>query len=320
MKIGKEVIILGIVIVVLSLYLIFNKSDRSFYELPDLKPFLVSKISKMTLDSSEGSIVFIRKEGGWVINEEAYPGDETNIKRVADIVADLTLTTLISESKNYGRYDLDPDHAITIKAWEGDKLLREFDVGKSASGHRHTFVKLVGDHRVYQAEDSFRNKVQEKADMFRYKTVMSFDPDRIEQVQVSKKDKQSIFAKEKTPQASSETPVDGGTMKTETAQPLWKNAAGEVVKENKLTKLIGDMSSLKCSAFIYGRQKADFEDPIAMITFNGAEEYTLQIFQQLEKDASEYPAISSGSDYPFFIPKWQADQVIKALADLEPVV
>jgi hypothetical protein len=320
MKIGKEVIILGIVIVVLSLYLIFNKSDRSFYELPDLKPILVSKISKMTLDSSEGSIVFIRKEGGWVINEEAYPGDETNIKRVADIVADLTLTTLISESKNYGRYDLDPDHAITIKAWEGDKLLREFDVGKSASGHRHTFVKLVGDHRVYQAEDSFRNKVQEKADMFRYKTVMSFDPDRIEQVQVSEKDKQSIFVKEKTPQASSETPVDGGTMETETAQPLWKNAAGEVVKENKLTKLIGDMSSLKCSAFIYGRQKADFEDPIAMITFKGAEEYTLQIFQQREKDASEYPAISSGSDYPFFIPKWQADQVIKALADLEPVV
>ena len=313
MKIRKEAVILGIVIVVLSLYLIFNKSDRSLYELPELKPILASKISKMTIDSSEGSIVFIRKAGGWVINEEAYPGDETNIKRVADIVADLTLTTLISESKNYGRYDLDPDHAITIKAWEGDKLLREFDVGKSASGHRHTFVKLVGDHRVYQAGDGFRNKVQEKADMFRNKTVMSFEPERIEQVQVSKKDKQSIFVKEKTPQASSETPVDGGTMEMETAKPLWKNAAGEVVKENKLTKLIGDMSSLKCSAFVYDRQKADFEDPIAMITFKGAEEYTLQIFEQLEKDASEYPAFSSQNDYPFFIPKWQADQVIKAL-------
>ena len=115
MKIRKEAIILGVVIVVLSLYLIFNKSDRSLYELPELKPILSSKISKMTLDSSEGSIVFIRKAGGWVINEEAYPGDETNIKRVADIVADLTLTTLISESKNYGRYDLGPENAITIK-------------------------------------------------------------------------------------------------------------------------------------------------------------------------------------------------------------
>ena len=49
MKIRKEAIILGIVIVVLSLYLIFNKSDRSLYELPELKPVPVSIISKMTI-------------------------------------------------------------------------------------------------------------------------------------------------------------------------------------------------------------------------------------------------------------------------------
>jgi len=315
MKIRKEAIILGIVIVVLSLYLIFNKSDRSLYELPDLKPIPTSKISKMTIDSSEGSIVFIRKAGGWVINKEAYPGDETSIKRLVDIIADLTLTTLISESKNYGRYNLDPDHKITIKAWEGDKLLREFDVGKSASGHRHTFVKLIGDHRVYQAGDSFRNKVEEKADMFRNKTVMSFKPDQIEQVQVSKEDTQRIYLKEKSQLVSSETPSDGDKMGSDTAKSLWKNSAGEVVKENKLTKLIGDMSSLKCSAYVYDRQKADFKNPISMITFKGAEEYTLQIFEGLEKDASEYPAVSSQNDYPFFIPKWQADPIIKAPDD-----
>ncbi|MDX2447486.1 MAG: DUF4340 domain-containing protein [Desulfobacterales bacterium] len=315
MKIRKEAIILGIVIVVLSLYLIFNKSDRSLYELPELKPVPVSIISKMTIDSSDNSIVFIRKAGAWVVNEEAYPGDETSIKRVADIVSDLTLTTLISESKNYGRYDLDPDHKITVKAWEGDKLVREFDVGKSASGHRHTFVKLAGDHRVYQAKDSFRKKVQEKADMFRYKTVMSFNPDQIERVQVLKKDKQHIYVKEKTPQASSETAAVGGKNGMDTAKSLWKNAAGEVVTENNLNKLIGEMSSLKCSAFIYDRQKADFNNPITTISFKGDEENTLQIFERFEKDASNYPAVSSQNDYPFYIPKWQVDQVIKASDD-----
>ena len=318
MKIRKEAIILGVVIVVLSLYLIFNKSDRSLYELPELKPILSSKISKMTLDSSEGSIVFIRKAGGWVINEAAYPGDETNIKRVTGIVANLRLTTLISESKNYGRYDLDPDHAITIKAWEGDKLVREFDVGKATSGHRHTFVKLADDYRVYHAAKGFRNNVQGKADMFRDKTVMSFEPDQIEQVQISKKNAQGIFIKEEIPEAAAETSADGDTPEMKTTKSVWRNTAGDVAKESKLTKLIDDISSLKCSAFVYDRQKADFTDPIAIITFKGAQEYTLQIFERFEEDASEYPAISSQNDYLFIVPKWQADQVINALAEIVP--
>jgi hypothetical protein len=323
MKIRKEAVILGIVIVVLSLYLIFNKSDRSLYELPELKPIQGSDISKMTLVSSEGSILFIRKTGKWVINEKAYPGDETSIKRVTDIVANLTLTTLISESKNYERYDLDPNHGITIKAWAGDKLVREFDVGKAASGLRHTFVKLAGDHRVYHAEENFRSRVQGQADKFRDKTVMSFGPDLIEQVQVSTADGQGIFIKEKStdraPEASGKTSADGDTPEMESANFVWKNAAGEVVKENKLTKMLDDFSSLKCSTFIYDRQKDDFKDPIVSITFKGKEEYTLKIYARLEKDDSKYPALSSQNDYLFFIPKWQADQVIKALVDIVPL-
>lgn len=312
----KEAILLGIVIVVLSLYLIFNKDDRSLYELPDLEPISPSKISKMSLESAEGSVVFIRKAGGWIVNEEAYPGDETSIKRAVDIAANLRLATLISESKNYGRYDLDPDHAITIKAWEGDNLIREFDVGKTASGHRHTFVKLAGDDRVYQAQEGFRNSVKGNADIFRDKTVMSFEPGRIEQVRLIKKDLQDIFAKEKNPENGDKTAAGDETATTETAGSVWRNADGEVVTNNKLTRLIDDFSSLKCSSFVYDRQKSDFTDPIAMVTFKGEQEYTLQIFQGKEKEASEYPAVSSQNDYPFILPKWQADQVINAHADI----
>lgn len=318
MKIRKEAVILGIVIVLLSLYLIFNKRDRSLYELPDLKPISASKISKMTLDSPEGSIAFIRKAGAWVVNEEAYAGDKSSIDGVANIVANLRLTTLISETKNYERYDLDPEHAIIVKAWEDDTLVREFSVGKAASGHRQTFVKLADDHRVYHAGEDIRNRIQGNADTFRDKTVMSFEPGQIEQVQLIKKDAQGTFVKEKAPEVSSEKPADGASPKIKTANDVWRNAAGEVVKAQKLTKLIDDFSSLKCSAFVYDRQKADFTDPIAMISFQGAEEYTLQIFDGLEKEASEYPAISSQNDYLFIVPKWQADQVLNALAEIVP--
>lgn len=318
MKIKKEVIFLGIVIVLLSMYLIFKTNDRSLYELPELKPVPLSKISKITLDSSKGSVVLTRKAGGWVVNEEAYPGDDATIKRVSDIVANLTLTTLISESKNYDRYDLGPDHAVAIKAWEGDKLVREFDVGKAASSHRHTFVRLSGDQRVYHAQENFRSRVEGNADTFRNKTVLTFETGLIEQVHISKQDAEGVFIREKNPEAGSEKTSDGEATETKAADPIWKNATGDILEKDKITKLIDDFSSLKCRAFIYDRQKSDFTEPIARATFKGAENYTLQIFEQLEKDASEYPAISSQNDYPFMLPKWQADQIMNALADIVP--
>jgi len=319
MKIRKEAVILGVVIVVLSLYLVFNKSDRSLYDLPHIEPAPLSEISKISMDSSEGSILLIQKAGEWTVNQEAYPGDKNTIKQVAEIIANLTMTTLISESKNYERYDLGPDHKIIVKAWAGDTLVREFDVGKAASGHRHTYVKLAGNHRVYHAGESFRNRMQGKADKFRDKAVMTFEPDQIQQIQLSKKDAQSVFTKQKTEEAPDKTPADDEPLEMEKTKPVWKNAAGDVVKDNKLTKLLGDLSSLKCSAFIEDRKKSDFKDPMVTVTFKGSEEFSLSIFEQSEKNTSGYPAISSQNDYTFFLPKWQADQVIKAFDDIVPV-
>jgi len=322
MKIRKEAVILGIVIVALSLYLIFNKDDRSLYDLPQLEAVSASEISKITLTSVENDILFTQKAGKWVINEAAWPGDEANIKKVADIAANLNLTTLISESKNFERYDLDPDHKITLKAWKGDTLVREFDVGKGASGHRHTFVKLADDHRVYHAKDNFRSRVQGDADRFRNKTVLSFETDTIEQVQITKVDEkgshQGTFTKEAASQKDEKASDNDAAAETlADVKPIWKNADGEVVKESELTKLIDDMSGLKCKSYVYDRKKEDFKDTIASITFRGPQEYTLKIYDR-EKGASEYPAVSSQNDDAFFIPKWQADQVIKALTDIVP--
>ena len=55
------------------------------------------------------------------------------------------------------------------------------------------------------------------------------------------------------------------------------------------------------------------------VTFKGSEEFSLSIFEQSEKNTSGYPDISSQNDYTFFLPEWQADQVIKAFDDIVPV-
>ena len=56
-------------------------------------------------------------------------------------IENLTLTALVSESKNYNLYDLNEEKRINVKAWQGENLKRDVDLGKTASSFRHTFVK-----------------------------------------------------------------------------------------------------------------------------------------------------------------------------------
>ena len=182
MKLRKEYVILGILIVVLSAYVLLRKSDRSFYELPVLQPVKTSDITRVTIDTPKENISLYRKGGKWVVGEQAFAADENQIKQATEIIGNLILTTLASESKNYERYELDDDHKITVKAWSEDALVRDFEVGKSAPSFRHTFVKLAGDHRVYHARENFRRVFEKTLDDLRDKTVLSFDKNQINRI------------------------------------------------------------------------------------------------------------------------------------------
>jgi hypothetical protein len=68
-------------------------------------------------------------------------------QEMLDTLGGLTLTALVSESKNYALYELDDAQKANVKAWQGDQLKRDVDVGKAAPSFRHTFVRLAGDDR-----------------------------------------------------------------------------------------------------------------------------------------------------------------------------
>ncbi len=317
MKVRKEALILAVIIIGLSLYLIFNKQDRNLYEVPRLESLTVAEISKLRIASSENTIVITRKAGKWVVDEAAYPGDESKIKRVSELVANLKLATLISESKAYERYELDDAHKISIQVWQTDKLVREFDIGKTAPSQRHTFVKLADDHKVYQASENLRSQLKGDTDAFRDKSVMTYDTTQIKSVHIQSGPERQVFNKVIKDDAKDEKSVENKQSGQEPTQELWKDSGDTPADENKIKRLIKDISALECQAFIYGKPKTDFSNPIATLTLQGTESYTLSLFERTDED-SDYPAISSQSDYPFLLSGWRGDQVVKFLADMQP--
>jgi hypothetical protein len=313
MKVKKEYIILILIIVGLSVYLFMRSSDRTFYELPKISGLEQNQITKIEISKGGDSIVLNRKDNKWHLEPHGYLADTSKVDDMLGVFEAFTLTTLVSESKDYVRYDLHDEKRITVKAWQQKELKRNFDIGKSASSFRHTFVKLDEDSRVFHARGNFRGKFELTADNLRDKNVLSFRSADIREIQITKNKKSLKFVRSQVPVTSQQEKSDNApqvALKFE-----WQGSDGQKGDDSNLNQLLTTLSRLKCVSYINDRSKETFSAPIYAVTLKGAQDYQLDIFAKLQKDADNYPAVSSASDYPFFLSDSQAQQIMKDPSD-----
>lgn len=311
MKIKKEYLVLFILIIALSLYLLVRKPDRSHYRLPNISQVPTSDITRVKISKPNETILLEKKKGIWSISPEGYPADAAKIKGMLDTIGSLTLTTLISESKSYERYDLEKGKRIGVKAWAGDKLEREFDVGKVASSFNHTFVKMAGDERVYHARENFRGKFDQTVESLRDKAVLRFEQEEIQKLDISM-GKISLTLIRKSPTVEVAPLQEGEKQDKEPPQveSMWQTPEGKGVDESKLKRLLSTLSRLNCSAYIEGRKKGDFTEPVYTIELEGPKAYTLSIFEKTKEEDNTRPAVSSDNAFPFLLPDFQANRIM----------
>ena len=310
MKFKKEYLILILIIAALSAYLLMRSSDRALYELPEIAALEQNKINKIQISKGSQTIVLNKKDNKWYLEPHGYAADMKKVKDMLDTFGGFTLTTLVSESKDYGRYELNAEKRITVKAWQQEALKRHFDIGKPASSFRHTFVRLDGDDRVFHADDNIRSKFDLTEKDLRDKKVLSFKPADIHEIQITK-DKTSLKL------VRSQMPVTSQPEKSDTTPQValrfeWQSTDGIKVNEPNLNRLVTTLSNLNCTAYIDGRGKETFSSPIYSVTLTGGQNYQLRIFAKLQKDDENYPAISSASGDPFFLSDSQAQQIMKS--------
>ncbi len=317
MKLKKEYLILAVIIVALTLYLVLHKTDRTHYQLPIVPEVAKKNITRLEIDTSDQPIVLAKKDNTWYIDPEKYTADSGKVKPMLDVIESLNVTALVSESKNYFRYDLSDDKKITVKAWEGNSLSREFDIGKPATTFRHTFVKLEGNPNVYHARGNFRNTFDQTVEKLRDKTVLSFEENEIREIHLEADKKTTIISQTERPvedsgkkEPAAESPA---SQKTER---LWQTPEGKTIDEPTLNRLLSTLSGLKCETYINDKKKKDFKDPNYGVTLKGAGEYSLSIFSPAEEEAKNYPAISSGNDYPFLLSASQVETIEKIIKEM----
>jgi Domain of unknown function (DUF4340) len=314
MKIKKEYIILAVLIVALSLYLLLHKRDRTQYELPVLQGLPAAHINKIEIAKPGDSVIVLeRKDDRWLISPGSYPADSGKVSVLLETIENLSLSALVSESKSYERYGLSGSDKIGVKAWTDNELKRDFEVGKEASSFQHTFVKIAGDDRVFQARENFRGRFDQTLDSLRDKTVLKFEPLEVESIEVRDAQKTVTFVRKSVPVEvsagqKSKAPSTGGEV-------VWESSEGSA-DEAKLTQLLTSLSALKCKGYIYDRKKNDFKNPVYSLKLKGSEVYSLSLFSEDDKNKSDYLGVSSQNDSPFLLPKNQAARIMPPPGDI----
>ena len=312
MKLKKEYFILAAILVALILYLALHRSNRTYYQLPELSAVSGKYISKLEITTKDNSIIFNKKDNTWHIEPKGYRADSTKIDNILDAVEKLKLTALVSKSKNYVLYDLKNDKNIHVKAWQGKTLLREFDIGKTAPTFKHTFVKLPDDPNVYHARGDFRRDLDQTMENLRDKTVLSFDKEEIHTIRIIKGRQSMVITRKQIPVdvtvGQKEQVKKAAASETEA---VWQTDNGKNVDEAKLNRLLSTLSKLSCDKYINDRKKGEFNNPIYTLMLKGSRDYSLSVYAKTGEDSENYSAISSENDYPFELSKWKTDDIMK---------
>lgn len=318
MKMKKEYILLAVIIAALSLYLVLHKPDTIHYQLPDLSTIQSKVISKMEIVKDGTTIGLVKKDDKWLIAPEQYPADGEMVRQMLDVIDDLVVTALVSESENYVRYELDDKNQIHVKAFKGDAVIREFYVGKTAPSFNHTFIRLQKDPKVYHARNNFRSKFDQTVESLRDKTALSFDQNELQEIVIEKEKQQITFVKNQIP-VEQKTDTAEKPNQTETApetKPVWQDASGNDIDQSKIDNFLSRLSKLKCKHYLATKTKDDMKDSIYTAHLKGANEYSISLFT-MDEGSEEYPAISSQNNYVFAIDKSTADSIISAFDEKE---
>lgn len=312
MKSKKEYVLLFIVIMAVSLYLVFRNTDKIQYQLPDIPKIAKNEITKIEIIKPDASISLLKRDNAWLIGPEEYPA-ANSINSMIDVISGLTVTGLVAEAKNDPRYDLTEEKKIAIKAWAKDSLKLEFEVGKTAPSQHHTFIKLSNDPRIYLADGNFRGKFNKSVDDLRDKTILTFEKDEIQEIEIMKGNQSVVLAKKELPMAPPNQVAETEVAAEITPQTSfeWENSEGQKADESFLESMLGTLSNLKCQNFIDDQEKSRFTAPIYTIKIKGTQSYTLSLFEKTDDNDKAYPAISSENNDPFLLSESQVKGIMK---------
>jgi len=290
--ISRRALIEGAVLAVLALVslLTIGLRDRGVrnYTLPVFPVISPDQFSLLEIIPPRGEPVIITKTGSQWLLDDDYPAAPSTVDRILDALATLEPVDLVSDSGNYGRYDLEDDQRYTLKAYKGENLVREIYLGKPSSSENYNYVQFPGSRGVYTLRGALIKTLRQEPVSYRDTQVLQVNRSAVTRI---------------------ETEMAGvRTVAIKGPEDQWTTPEGEPRDAAPIQELLGRLTSLNAVAFPESIPGAG--DELAVIRLSGGKDQSLTLF---EKTVDGYPARSSGYPFPFVISAYTGDALITGI-------
>lgn len=307
MRPKKEYFILIAIIVLLVVYLWWPKTDHVHYKLPDLKDISSKTISKVEIDKGKQRIRIQKKGDQWFLGKKDYLADKNTVQSIIESIADLKISTLISKSQNYDRYQLNAKEGLKITAWSNEKKLRSFTVGKTSSNYRSTYVKLNQDPNIYLAHKNLGSIFDKNEDQLRDKKVFSLQKKDIQEIELCQKNDCLKLIKNQSK-----------TKDQKRTKTIWESKNGQQIDQKAIDELLNLVSQLNCQTYLDDKiKKESLTDPNYSLSFlDYQKKHRLDLFIEGKEEDKVYKATSTYKKYPFELQAYKGRQIRQAIDDL----
>ncbi len=308
----KEYLILAVLIFALSAYLVLKKDNWQNYTLPEPVKIEKGKIDKIVINKKNLPIELSKEGEKWVVTDKKFTADMTQVNKLLDVVRNLKISALISESRDLIRYELDDDHAVDVNVFKDKQLLLSFKIGKTAPSANHTFIMLAGDTRIFQADKNFKNQFNTSIDALRDKQVLTFNEASIKQITL---EKQGVSKRLKALPSN-----DDKKDEKKEAPVSWKFDDGSSPDKEALTNLLSSLAFLTCERFPDNLTKEELEktSPLIKITLENEEPVVLNLFDLDNGDSMA--GTSSMSPYAFALESYKGKDILSYVDKLTGLV
>jgi hypothetical protein len=291
------------IIAVLVLYLIVSNIKRSS-DVPDLK-LPGGMADEILISRSNGTVKIFKKEGKWVINDEAYPADTKIVGDIEKRFREIRLTDLVSSKGYYAKYDLTPDMYTGVIFKKKNAVIQDFKIGKKSTTSQHTFVKIDDKPEIYLAEGTFDIVINKGQDDFRDREVLRISRDAVREFTVNYNGMELAFAREATKKPDAKG-AKGKDEKPGGDQWVCRSFPGVALDAGRVNSLLQGLDPLRATSFP-DIKKDVLPQRLCMVQIKA---FQKDIILTLFKKDGQYLATTSENPYVFGVEKWNIEKFL----------
>jgi hypothetical protein len=149
-----------------------------------------AKAVRLEIKSKGATAVVEKKEGSWKVVPDGFSADDTAVKDAIEKLARLEKGSVVSENPAKHEAlevkDGDPRTTEVLVTIEGGKEpAAHLFVGKTGADFQSNFVRLKGEDRVYQTQESIRSALDRGDRGWRDRTVLKLAPGEVAGIELA---------------------------------------------------------------------------------------------------------------------------------------